>query len=429
MNIPFYRNTVLALGITLALGREGLWAGENGDSNHSSPTKEGVIVNDFGTLRDQVLELGKRIEPPAMTPAEGFESKPELKAIFYDALSWKGKPTKVFAWLGMPSKREGKVPGIVLVHGGGGTAFKEWVQKWNEAGYAAISIAVEGQTDLKEATEGSARGGWKSHEWAGPKRNGIYGDSAETLKDQWIYHAVADTILANSLLRSLPEVDTEKVGIMGISWGGVITSTVIGIDQRFAFAIPTYGCGHLFDSENQYGKALGNNELYKKVWDPMVRMNQVKIPVLWLSWPEDEHFPLDCRQTCVSAAPGVHMKSLIPGMKHGHGAAWIPPDSYAFAESIVREGKPWCIQSELKNEGSSIVVKFNSSKTLDRALLISTVDKGFTGKRKWNETPLTLEKEGEQWKVSGSLPAGTTAWFVNVLSGKLTASSDFQEQK
>lgn len=51
------------------------------------------------------------------------------------------------------------------------------------------------------------------------------------------HHATADRILANSLLRSLPEVDADRLGLMGISWG-VITSTVVGIDTRFAFAIP-----------------------------------------------------------------------------------------------------------------------------------------------------------------------------------------------
>jgi hypothetical protein len=55
----------------------------------------------------------------------------------------------------------------------------------------------------------------------------------------------APTVLANSLLRSLPQVDAEKVSLMGISWGGVIASTVAGIGPRFAFAIPTYGCGQV----------------------------------------------------------------------------------------------------------------------------------------------------------------------------------------
>lgn len=313
--------------------------------------------------RDKVLALGELTAPPATHEADGFVKNDGLKALFYDSLPWKGKPTRVFAWLGIQERRTGKLPGIVLIHGGGGTAFKAWVRKWNEHGFAAISIAVEGQTDERVPTAPPRRRAWKRHAWPGPKRVGIYGDTVEPLKEQWMYHAVADAILANSLLRSLPEVDADRVGLMGISWGGVITSTVIGIDDRFAFAIPTYGCGHLFDAANHWGRALGNNTLYREVWDPMVRMNRVKMPVLWLSWPKDKHFPLDCQAACYRAMPGPHMVSLIPGMGHSEPAGWRPPDSYAFAKSIVRDGKAWCRQTGLRVGNGEVHVEFSSMKT------------------------------------------------------------------
>jgi cephalosporin-C deacetylase-like acetyl esterase len=168
-----------------------------------------VGAADFPALKEQFAALGTLREAPAMIPAEGFESNEHLKAVYFDARPWKGKPTKVFAWLGMPKNARGKVPGVVLVHGGGGTAFKEWVTLWNDRGYAAISIAVEGQTDQKDAQaeSGSIPTGWKQHAWSGPWRKGIYGDVDQPQEDQWMYHAVADTVLANSLLRSLPEVD------------------------------------------------------------------------------------------------------------------------------------------------------------------------------------------------------------------------------
>jgi cephalosporin-C deacetylase-like acetyl esterase len=387
---------------------------------------DALNASDFATQREQILALAALTAPPTVQDAEGFAAHEGVKAIFYDALPWKEKPTKVFAWLGLPEKRAGKVPAVVLVHGGGGTAFKEWVQKWNEHGFAAISIAVEGQTDERDPSNPKA---WKQHAWPGPKRNGIYGDSAEPLTEQWMYHAVADAVLANSLMRSLPEVDANKVGLMGVSWGGVITSTVIGIDSRFAFAIPTYGCGHLFDSENQYGRALGNNKLYREAWDPMTRMNRVKMPVLWFSWPEDKHFPLDCQAACYHSAPGPHMVALIPGMGHAHQRAYNPPDSYAFAESIVRDGAPWCRQTGVVVKDGSVQVTFASTKPLDRALLISTTDSGFTGKRQWIESSAIVEKRDNGWLVTAPLPAGTTAWFVNARSGNLTASSDYQERK
>ena len=387
----------------------------------------GLRAEDFAAQREQVLALGKLTTAPVVQDAEGFAREGRLKAIYFDALPWKGKPTKVFAWLGMPADPKGRVPGVVLVHGGGGTAFKEWVRKWNEHGFAAISIAVEGQTDRRAPAKQGKRGAWKQHAWPGPKRAGIYGDSSVPLKQQWMYHAVADTILANSLLRSLPKVDADTVGVAGISWGGVITSTVMGIDTRFAFAIPTYGCGHKFDAGNQYGRALGKNRQYREVWDPMVRIKKATMPTLWLSWPGDQHFPLDCQAACYRAMPGEHMVALLPGMKHSHAAGWNPPDSYAFARSIVRDDRPWCRQTAAHLRNGAVRVSFASSKPLDRAVLISTSDAGVTGGRKWAESPAKLEKRGDEWTATAPQPDGATAWFVNVRSEKLTASSDFQE--
>ncbi|MDF7799847.1 acetylxylan esterase [Pontiellaceae bacterium B1224] len=385
-------------------------------------------ADDFSSEKEQVLALGQLTDAPVMMDAKEFAAEGAVKPIYFDALDYNGKATKVFAWLGLPEKSEGKVPGVVLVHGGGGTAFKEWVKKWNDQGFAAISIAVEGQVDIRDTNSVDRAKSWKQHNWPGPRRDGIYGDSDVPLKDQWMYHAVADTILANSLIRSLPEVDPDKVGVMGISWGGVITSTVIGIDNRFAFAIPTYGCGNLAMAENQYGKALGKNEIYKQVWDPMVRIKNAAMPTLWLSWPADAHFPLDKQAGCYEGMSGPFMVSLIPGMRHGHGAGWNPPDSYAFAKSVVEKGSPWFRAKDINVVDNTAEAMFECAKPLENAVLISTTDSGVTGSRNWIESVAELTDEGEEhWYVRAKLPTGTTAWFFNVRSGGLTVSSGYRE--
>jgi dienelactone hydrolase len=384
---------------------------------------------DWPQLRAEVSALGQLTRSPEIYPAEGLAADGALRPLFFAGLPWKGKPTRVFAWIGLPAKSAGKIPGVVLVHGGGGTAFKDWVRKWNEHGFAAIAIAVEGQTDVPLAAPDRGKNEfWQRHAWSGPARNGIYGDSGEPLADQWMFHAVADTVLANSLLRAQPGVDAAHVGVMGISWGGVITSTVIGLDPRFAFAVPTYGCGHLADAANQYGRALGGNALYHEVWDPMRWLGRARLPVLWLSWPEDQHFPLDCQAACYRAAPGPHLVALIPGLKHSHPAGWNPPDSYAFAEGIVREGRPWLRQTRITQREGRVEVDFVSARPLERATLVSTTDRGFTGARKWGQTPAELAPAADGYVVHAELPAGTTAWFVNVNAGPLTGSSDFQER-
>jgi hypothetical protein len=214
---------------------------------------------------------------------------------------------------------------------------------------------------------------------------------------------------------------------MGISWGGVITATVIGIDDRFAFAIPMYGCGNLFAAENHYGGNLGSNALYREAWDPLVRMGRVRMPVLWFSWPQDAHFPLDCQAASYRAAAGRHMVALVPGMGHGH--TYGPPHGYAFAQSIVKDGRPWCVQTAAAAAGNTVRVEFASTKPLDKATLITTADGGFTGNRKWTESPAALERRDDRWIVTAPLPAGTTAWFVNVQHRDLVASCDYQECK
>jgi len=373
----------------------------------------------------QIEALAYLTALPNMWSAGRNDSTEDLQAIYFDGLDWKGKETKVFAWLGLPKDRSSNVPGIVLVHGGGGTAYKDWVQRWVDRGYAAISIAVEGQTDIP--VEGATHQ-WESHEWAGPARVGIYGDSAEPIKDQWMYHAVANTILANSVLRSWDGVDADKVGIMGISWGGVITSTVIGLDSRFAFAIPAYGCGGLATAKNQYGRSLGNNVVYQETWDPVLRLGRVKAPTLWLSWPGDEHFPMEQLAISYGAMEVDHSLALIPGLRHGHGPPQMRPESYAFADSVTKEGAAWGRTSGHSLKGQLFEVTFQSSRKLDAATLIYTTSTSASGSREWFEAPAELNKgAGQTWTAQASLPANVTAYFINVQSGDLIASSDYQE--
>ena len=178
---------------------------------------------------------------------DGYRTYDHLQGLFFDALPFHGDSTKVFCWYGLPSDLpEGtKVPAVVLVHGGGGTVYPDWVKKWTDRGYAAISIALEGQVaGVKDAASR-----WPTHDYSGPRRTAFFSDfQTENTEDVWFYHAVADVILANSLIRSFQEIDSTRIGITGISWGGILCSVIPGIDQRYSFAVPVYGCGYLQDS-------------------------------------------------------------------------------------------------------------------------------------------------------------------------------------
>ncbi|MFN7933769.1 MAG: acetylxylan esterase [Bryobacteraceae bacterium] len=376
-----------------------------------------LSATDTAEMRRQVDALGRMHEVPKVYPAEGWEAKNGVRALFFESVAYRGKPTRVFAWYGAPQKA-GKHPGIVLVHGGGGSAYREWVEKWVSHGFAAISIAVEGQTDRRNGKE------WQRSEWGGPARDGIYGDTSLPLEEQWMYHAVAATVRANSLLRGMPEVDAKRVGVGGISWGGVITSTVMGLDSRFAFAIPIYGCGYLHEIENHWGKALHDNTVYKEVWAPELRLGRARMPALWLTWLRDPHFALDAQEKTYRAAPGPRMVSVIPDMKHSHVAGWNPPDSYAFAEGIVRDGKPWLRQLRERRTGAGVTVEFVSSKPVEKVELIYTPDTGLTTNRDWKVGAAEVQAKGSRVEVRGTIPAGTTAAYFLLHSGDLHGSSE-----
>ena len=104
-------------------------------------------------------------------------------------------------------------PAVVLVHGGGGTAFAQYVKWWNQHGYAAIAMDLEGHLpdQTKQTQDRPAVGR------PGPSQDKMWDDIDKPVDEQWFYHCIAQVVLAHSLIRSFPEVNPEKTGIVGIS--------------------------------------------------------------------------------------------------------------------------------------------------------------------------------------------------------------------
>ncbi|CAA6691583.1 MULTISPECIES: autotransporter-associated beta strand repeat-containing protein [unclassified Lentimonas] len=348
-----------------------------------------------------------------------------LDSIFFESVDYSGipttNPTRVYAFVGMPAWQAGDdpLPAIVLVHGGSGMAYATWANLWAERGYVAIAIDTEGASN----TTGR-------HNKGGPRRTGVFDESDVAIEDQFMYHATAGAILANSLLRNLPFVDDTKVGIHGVSWGGVITSNVIGVDSRFAFAIPTYGTGHMWDGIGKWQEAIsdaGGTDYYKNVWDPMLYLENATMPIMWLTWLNDSTFNMDCQANSYNQAPGTRMVSIIQGMKHSHAWTWSRADSYDFADSIVGNNpgsvglsatNPWCVQQSLSLVGDQVQVEFESTRPLTSATLYHSNQMGDIKAFSWTTMTLTdfaeTSPDSGIWQGTATLPSDATAWFVNV---------------
>ena len=91
------------------------------------------------TAAEVPWQLDKWRQAPEVFPADpalfDFAIPENVQPIFYTGADYQGRETRVFAWLGVPETAgDEKLPAMVLVHGGGGSAFAEWTAYWNRRG-------------------------------------------------------------------------------------------------------------------------------------------------------------------------------------------------------------------------------------------------------------------------------------------------------
>ena len=158
----------------------------------------------------------------------------------------------------------------------------------------------------------------------------------------WLYHSVAAVIRANSLLRSLSEVDRDRIGITGISWGGILTCIVAGLDQRFRLAVPVYGCGFLYENGTLSHVLDSLSPKHRKRWiecyDPSRYLAKVSVPTLWVNGTNDKHFPMDIFQKSYNLVRKHRTLCVKVGMKHSHQDGWNPIEIGIFSDQVLRGG-------------------------------------------------------------------------------------------
>jgi dienelactone hydrolase len=267
------------------------------------------------------------------------------------------------------------------------------------------------------------------HRFSGPPGwDASFGQTEWPVEDQWTYHAVADILLANSLIRSLPEVDPDRVGITGISWGGYLTAIAAGVDPRFRFAVPVYGCGFLGD--NSYWlpdfARMGPEKARKwlSLWDPSVYLPRAEMPILWVTGTNDFAYPLDSLQKSYRLPRGPRRLTVRVRMEHGHsGPGERPEEIHAFADQIVNGGLPLPTIESQGRSGRRVWADYRSAVPVVRAELNYTAQKGVWKDRWWNSVPAAVNAAGN--RVTSNLPDGVAAYYFNLIDSRgLIVSSE-----
>jgi len=152
--------------------------------------------------------------------------------------------TEVDAWLVRPPgfDEERRYPVLLTIHGGPfsqyGTAFFDEVQVYAGAGYCVLFSNPRGGSGYSEAWGRAIRGplGGEGRGWGSVDYEDLMG--------------VVDTAL-----EQFPFLDADRLGVLGGSYGGYMTSWIVGHTKRFKAALSERSVNHLVS-------AFGSSDLF-----------------------------------------------------------------------------------------------------------------------------------------------------------------------
>ena len=351
-------------------------------------------------------------KPIYKVPACKILSKDSVQALVYDGLPYKGHRNKVFAYYCSPGMLSGKsaedrnLPAVVLVHGGGGMAFKQWAILWAKKGYAAIAMDLRGNDGNRKHIEGG---------FEEPDNLTPYFTITNNREEQWMYQAVADVILAHNLIRSFKEVDSSRTALTGISWGGIISNVLAGVDNRYKAVVPVYGCGFLFENSAMRKDLDKLNDSDRSTWirqyDPSQYIGRASMPVLFINGTNDGNFFLDSYAKTYDKVKNKSLSIKI-GLKHNHAHGWGNQEIYTFINRYLN-GTPGLARlaaPEITSTG--IKARFTSQLPVQKAFLNYTKDTtSILMNRKWQSIAVTIRNNEVVVPV---LPTGLTIWYLSL---------------
>lgn len=346
---------------------------------------------------EKYWDFNQLSKAPAYRTAGFEESKADgLQDILFDGVPVKGKKAPVFAYIGYPETPmpAGGYPAVLLVHGGGGTAFPEYVRLWKKAGFAVLSIDWYNSRPVKNAYEGRKV----------KNKIPLEGGTRNNIREN-----VANMILAHSLLRSLPKVNKDKTVFVGLSWGSWYGATVAALDPRFKGAVEIY-CGDV--KLNKKGQQLKN----ARFWVNGYFVHAAKVPMYWVCSTNDANITFDSLTRSLNDCPKLVTKSLVIRLPHSH-VGFKFPACFRMAKHFALGEPSLPVLGKISvKDGIASVDILNEGKGITETIFCYTTDKENVKfrYRKWQSIP--AKRTGN--KLSVKLPEGIFQGFFSAYDEK-----------
>ena len=380
-------------------------------NSQSTPEQE-------STSQESISQSDDIVKPDLIWDTETlFATKPELQETnvslgeniqtfkFRSAPYGNKENTWVFAAVGVPTSEKPKdgYPAIVLVHGGGGTVSKGWIDYWTQQGYVALAFDNFGNQLNKNGNKVENPDGGPKETFVGSNLDGV-----ENPDQAWIYHAVYNSIMSNNILRARKDVDKSRIVLTGNSWGGYVTCVVAGVDKRFAAFASTNGCGYVYNDttwlkNGTFGGA--KQEEWISLYDPSSYLPYATKPMLFVSGVNDEYFSAYNRQKSAELVKGQVFYSQRTNISH---AAWNKQhETLAFFQHVLYGDNLISLISNITTTDNVATFTYKNKNFSDVNFVYTTSTDKDSHKWVWETVAVTAENGVYSYEI----PEGTTAYL------------------
>lgn len=346
--------------------------------------------NDFREAPEKYWNFAELSQVPAYRESPYADSKCEgLQDLLIEGAAVEGKAAEFFAYYGYPAGPvpAGGYPAVLLIHGGGGTAYPQYIKLWIEHGYAVMTLDWYNQRPLTGTIK--------------PSETNVERAPLEGGRRQLHEVNVANMIIAHSLLRTLPQVNPEKTIFVGLSWGSWYGAMVAAVDPRFRGGIEIY-CGDL----KRDSKAFINGRFH----------HAAKVPLYWVASSNDQNATPLSLQAGFDECAKLENLSMVIRLPHSH-IGFKFPSCFRMAEYFLKDGPglPKLGRAQIEEKRISAHV-LSQGKGITHAILCYTEDaeEEATHKRLWKSMPAQVTEN----MVSAELPNGVHQCFLSAYDEK-----------
>ena len=249
--------------------------------------------------------------------------------ITYTIGTFKGTKSTMAAFYAFPTKRKGKLPALIQMHGGGQRAAIHNVKYGADNGYACLSINWGGRP-MENAKPGDPTTDWGAVDATQTGHNSHYGslmpddktiDRVESPRNNNWFLIIIAAKRGITFLQSQPEVDPGRIGAFGHSMGGKLTVMLTGADKRIKAGAPSCGGSgsapdHIRNRKNA-GVRRRHSDLYHKTIDDALYIKRITVPMLYVGPHNDFNGILDNMYANWQNMPGKTVNyTITPHMNH-----------------------------------------------------------------------------------------------------------------